>query len=257
MGKFDGILLCSDWDGTLFVRDKIPPANIDAIKYFQDNGGTFTVCTGRDLPYMRAFFDKVMPNTHLIALNGAKIIDPDTEEKLYEGFLDEKLFDILDEIFTDASCFTDMCVYFEGSSSSVYFYPDEYARLGRRLFPERVYKVLLYGVDENKVLAEKSRAEALGINDYVFVRSWKNSLEILKKENAKGAAVKRLSEHIGAKRIITVGDFENDILMIEAADIGYAVGDATDALKAVADRVTVPAAEGAIARIIEDIEREL
>ena len=50
-----------------------------------------------------------------------------------------------------------------------------------------------------------------------------------------------------------VGDFENDISMIKEADIGYAVGNAADELKAVADRITVNAADGAIAKIIYEI----
>ena len=47
MGKFDGILLCSDWDGTLFDGTSIPENNVEAIRYFQRNGGTFTLSSGR------------------------------------------------------------------------------------------------------------------------------------------------------------------------------------------------------------------
>ena len=47
MGKFDGILLCSDWDGTLSDSGNIPKANIDAIRYFQREGGLFTFASGR------------------------------------------------------------------------------------------------------------------------------------------------------------------------------------------------------------------
>jgi len=54
-----------------------------------------------------------------------------------------------------------------------------------------------------------------------------------------------------------VGDFENDIDMIKAADIGYAVGNATDDVKKIADRITVSNDKAAIARIIEEIEIEL
>ena len=47
-----------------------------------------------------------------------------------------------------------------------------------------------------------------------------------------------------------------DADLIQAADIGYAVDNAPDWLKAVADRVTVDCSEGAIAAIIEELERE-
>ena len=46
------------------------------------------------------------------------------------------------------------------------------------------------------------------------------------------------------------------LLTIEKADIGYAVGNAIDALKAKADRVTARVDECAIARIIDELERE-
>ena len=49
-------------------------------------------------------------------------------------------------------------------------------------------------------------------------------------------------------------DYENDIELLRAADIGYAVGDAQDSVKAVADRITVPCAEHALTKIIDEIK---
>ena len=49
MKKYDGILLCSDLDGTLSNSDgKISNENLEAIDYFCKNGGHFTLCTGRN-----------------------------------------------------------------------------------------------------------------------------------------------------------------------------------------------------------------
>ena len=56
--------------------------------------------------------------------------------------------------------------------------------------------------------------------------------------------------------LVGVGDYENDLTLIRDADIGYAVENATSSLKAIADRVTVSVNECAIAKIIEDLERE-
>ena len=48
MGRFDGILLCSDYDGTLAGPDgKVSPENAQAIRYFTENGGLFTQATSR------------------------------------------------------------------------------------------------------------------------------------------------------------------------------------------------------------------
>ena len=46
MGKFDGFLLASDWDGTLFYKGAIPEKNLKAIlhlqKHIQTEDHTFT-----------------------------------------------------------------------------------------------------------------------------------------------------------------------------------------------------------------------
>ena len=47
MGKFDGILLCSDFDMTLAQNEIISPENAAAIRYFTENGGKFTIVSGR------------------------------------------------------------------------------------------------------------------------------------------------------------------------------------------------------------------
>ena len=47
MSKFDGILLISDIDGTLTYNEKLSDENADAIRYFQKNGGFFSIATGR------------------------------------------------------------------------------------------------------------------------------------------------------------------------------------------------------------------
>ena len=52
MGKFDGILLCSDFDGT-FASNGVPiEANMKAIKYFRENGGLFTLASGRNYEFL-------------------------------------------------------------------------------------------------------------------------------------------------------------------------------------------------------------
>ena len=48
MGKFDGLLLVSDFDDTLYdFQHRVPPRNVEAIRYWIGEGGRFTVATGR------------------------------------------------------------------------------------------------------------------------------------------------------------------------------------------------------------------
>ena len=48
---YSDILMTVDFDRTLTAPDStIPERNIEAIRHFIDNGGTFTVNTGRSIP---------------------------------------------------------------------------------------------------------------------------------------------------------------------------------------------------------------
>ena len=56
---------------------------------------------------------------------------------------------------------------------------------------------------------------------------------------------------------VGVGDYENDISLLNDADIGVAVGNATDELKKVADIIVKPASEYAIKDLIEILESKV
>ena len=57
---FSDILLTVDYDRTLTAPDStIPERNLQATRYFMENGGAFTVNTGRSLPMTVAFRDIV------------------------------------------------------------------------------------------------------------------------------------------------------------------------------------------------------
>lgn len=63
-GKFFGYLICTDCDGTLtYDIGKVSEKNVRAIKYFQSEGGLFTLATGRFLIIWKCLKDnlKSMP----------------------------------------------------------------------------------------------------------------------------------------------------------------------------------------------------
>ena len=257
MGRFDGVLIASDWDGTLAVKGKIPEENIKAIRYFQENGGKFTICSGRYFKYLMDFRDVVRVNTYTIAYNGAYIIDTDSGECLYEGFCDEYLFDILKELLSRELHYKTIALYdnenpvpYELTVSD--FLADMDAHRSKKL-----YKVLLRSDTPEHAKEGVTVANSLELRDYIAVRSWEISLEILKRENAKGAAIRRVADKIGARLVVGIGDYENDITLLDEADIGYAVEDAIPELLPYATRRTVSAAEGAVAAVIYELDKEL
>ena len=79
--KFKGYLLCSDCDGTLtYGEEVLSEENVKAIKYFQKEGGIFTLATGRFPEYADKFKDRFKVNAPIVALNGAVLYDKDNEQ---------------------------------------------------------------------------------------------------------------------------------------------------------------------------------
>ena len=79
MALFSDVLLTVDYDRTLTAPDStIPERNLDAIRYFMENGGVFTVNTGRSVPMSKAFRDKVPVNAPLLLYNGSAAYDLQT-----------------------------------------------------------------------------------------------------------------------------------------------------------------------------------
>ena len=55
-GKFFGYLICTACDGTLtYDIGKVSEKNVRAIKYFQSEGGLFTLATGRFPNHLEMF----------------------------------------------------------------------------------------------------------------------------------------------------------------------------------------------------------
>ena len=59
-----------------------------------------------------------------------------------------------------------------------------------------------------------------------------------------------LKEYTCAEKSVAIGNYENDISMIKAADVGVAVGNCFDECIKAADIVTVPCEEHSVADLI-------
>lgn len=84
MADYKSWLFVSDIDGTLIETSrKMPQRNIDAIKDFVNNGGNFSVCTGRNLQSLKPHYKKCSANAPAVFLNGAGIYDFKKSELVY------------------------------------------------------------------------------------------------------------------------------------------------------------------------------
>ena len=85
MPDFRDILFVADYDHTLTGLDgTIPARNREAIAYFMEHGGSFTLCTGRSLPLFRPVADQIPMNAPAILFNGGCCYDFERESMLFQ-----------------------------------------------------------------------------------------------------------------------------------------------------------------------------
>ncbi len=91
--------------------------------------------------------------------------------------------------------------------------------------------------------------------DLVVTSSIVNNVEFNSREATKGAALQKLAAHLGipAAQTMAFGDDLNDITMLQAAGIGVAMGNAEEAVKRSADRVTDSCGDSGVAHAMKHI----
>lgn len=270
MKKFEGMLFCTDLDGTLFSDDKtVSKQNLDAIEYFKSEGGLFTFITGRVPQTAHEMCDKIRPNAPFGCINGGGIYDPQKEEYLWKAYLPKDALELVaevDRLLPDMGIQlnTEKAVYFNKDNSAM-----EYFRAVTGLpniskhynnVEEPILKVIFAHYDEERIealirlLTAHPKAE-----NFDFIRSEKILYEILPKGVSKGTALKKLAELLGINpdKTIAAGDYNNDVSMLKTAGISFAVANAVDEAKAAAKHVTVSNNEHAIATIIDGLDKGL
>lgn len=266
MGKFDGILIVSDLDGTLLNnRSQIAQKNRDAIAYFESEGGRFTYISGRVARCLKPIFDMMCPSIPVGANNGM-LYDAATEEWVDFEPMKPEVVKLANDIlarFPDAGLVVmgKRHVYFSkrdpigdrfraivGLSERydpLESIPEEYCKI-LFTYPAERFEELRSAVDEHPLSKE-----------FEMVRSDAKYYEVMPKGCNKGRALQRLAKYLGIDpdRTIAVGDNENDMSMFRAAKLGIAVANASDAAKSAADLVLdVTNEDGAIAAIIERLD---
>ncbi len=267
MGKFSGYLIVSDMDATLLCDNHtVSEKNRQAIAYFIENGGYFTVATGRMVDAVKSYLTQMHINAPAVLHNGAKIYDFEKDTALFEKFIEEnrkqaikRVYDELPEIGLEV--YSDELVYvYRKCEETKRFLTRDYEVIYN--LPDEVWdkpwiKVLLIG--DKELLDKYEPIYRQQYDSGYAVRSGSKFLDVVANGVSKGKGVERLIELLGLDRnkVIAVGDNMNDISMLEAAGVSYAVKNAEEITKQSADYIAPSNNDDAIAFIIENLEKTI
>lgn len=270
-------LVALDLDGTLFDNSsRISKRNLTAIRSITDKGIHVVISTGR--PFEGIPFDQIKGTgiNYAITANGSGIYEISTGKCLYENAMDEELVtpilnflltrDIHMDAFIGGKGYTPIqCVETAQKltmpSSIKNYIITTRTRLDNILQfihenQLKVQKMTLnfYPAADGTLIDRETVRKFLVSNPSITtVCGGYNNLEFTRADANKGVGLRKLAEILGVNPDATmaIGDTENDLAIIEAAGIGVAMGNATDAVKARADYVTTTNTKDGVAAAIE------
>ncbi|MBP1533379.1 MAG: HAD family phosphatase [Ruminococcus sp.] len=259
------VLLITDMDGTFLPSSKIPgQRSIDAITAFQQDGGKFSIATGRAIQAAQQYFESFSVNCPIIMCNGGMVYDLNNKEQIHDVFLPDLTREIISEILRDnpnvgCEVLTLDHVYVpqmndvEARHNVICKVEPVICSIDE--IPENWYKVLFAVEPENmdKLISYVERRGWTGVD---FVRSAPEYYEVLPQNISKGSALTKMRTVCDMEdfTFVAMGDYNNDIEMLEAADLAICPSNAVDEVKAVCDIVLDNSCEeDAVAAALEHI----
>ena len=277
MADFSQILLVSDFDHTMTDHTgHIPQANLDAIRYFTDRGGVFTICTGRSLPASLYRFKDIPMNAPLLFCNGAGCYDRKTQDLLFCRPLPTEAKALAQWC---EKTFPDLRLEIHGMEQHYVFHDDprRNAALERQRtpfvcpesfddIPQPWVKFSLYSrngdtatLDPNSERGEyfRNAVEAVARQagpGYVCTLSMPGLIEVQIAGTSKGLAARELAKKLERPTLVCVGDSPNDIPMLEEADLPFLASDAGPGMMSYSFPKAAPSHEGTVAHVIKILE---
>lgn len=278
MGKFDGVLLASDFDNTLLYTEEslrtgapvppLPERNREALEYFMAQGGRFAIATGRALPAFLRHAGDVPMNAPGVVCNGAAIYDFQRGEYLDTALLDDQarqrgqaVLDRFPSVAVEAYHIDNVIhVVRPNAISRQHEHMTHVSLTEAPSLPEVPLPLgkLLFEADHAVLEEVLAFLTAQGwAEDYELIFSVSHLLEMTTRGANKGGMVRRLAARLGIsmEHVYCAGDEANDLSMLRAAAEGFAPANASPAVLESGATVVRDAREGAIAEVVEILDR--
>lgn len=252
-------LFVTDLDGTLLNSDKkITADNKAALKKLVDSGVEVVLASGRHPALIRGYADELGLNTPIVACNGAMVKDLKTEELMYINKMSSKsilkVLEVAGKFQVDYWIYERDGIYYNRETETVRGY---LSKNGTRMSAAKVSfkqidnleellennggiaKVLLVFAGREEVKMELFN-ELSKIHDVEPCFSDKVYLDVMNKgvNKKNGIEFYASNKGISKEEIITIGDNDNDIQMLEYAGLGIAMGNATEGAKKISKYIS-------------------
>lgn len=258
------MILITDLDNTLLPDSLvISDTDLKSIDRLKSLGGDFTFATGRSHPLALPHAKILNIQEPAIIYNGAVVYDFGKDEYLWSTSLPstsreyvQAVLDTFPDVAVEVLIGKDVHIIRNNEYEKQHVQREniKYKLSTLAELPDGWTKVLFPqspdGMDE---FAEFMFH--LGANDVSFVSSSPTFFEMLPSDISKSTAVNMMLDITKRKdkKIYAVGDYYNDLEMIRDADVGFAVEDAPDEVKAVADVIVPRCDDGGFSVVIDYI----
>lgn len=264
MGAFDGYYLYCDLDGTLFDDQKrVSSENRTAIESFVRKGGSFGVATGRAPSIIGAIERDLPVNAPCILLNGAGLYDLSEKQYLAAHPINseqtgrivsravELRFNTCPQIFSADGIYETNPNQRDDPQTVIEEMPVHHVPFGQ--VPQPFLKFLLAHTSEDLDFLHQALAAEGLFEGLTAFRSSDAYLEFVAPGVSKGMALEDVRSRCGnVRKILAIGDYNNDLDMVALADIGGAPANAIDEVKSASDIVlTASNNESCVARFLE------
>lgn len=267
MGIFSGCILASDYDGTLADSNgQISDEVRKALKYFTENGGLFTVCTGRTKQGFHAFDSELM-NAPILLANGSMAYDYKNGKTVFADCIEK---DGEPEIRYIKDNYPDLGIEMYGADFKSYVFNPKPRNVSHFEFqfidfevvediPESLFpavKVMIL-VGEDRCIDFQKFLDSAPLDKIKYIPQYGDFIEFVSKTSDKGRGLLKLAEAYGIdkSRVFSIGDGANDVTMLKAAAVGFVPENGCDLAKAAGNIIVKSNDESAVADAIYRIEK--
>ena len=258
--KFSNTMIVTDLDGTFYGEDHdFLDRNLEAVDYFTKNGGLFTIATGRVPETMQKQLEtfKRVTNAPAVLCNGALLYDFSQDKRLTVMELDrKKSTEIIKAVLENFSIFR-IRACAKGGEHPINT-PEDTELL------EEWMRVSFDDSSAETLNLIRTMLEEKYKDEFSFMLACPEIFEFQAKDVTKGKGLDRLRKLLcdsgmadNSLRVYAAGDYENDLELLLHADVACCPSNAMDLIKDVSHIQLCHHKDGAIADLIEKIEKSL